>query len=514
MIKEKRKNMNKKFVKGAAILTITTFLSKLLGSFFQIPLQNIAGDEVLGIFRLVFPVYMIALTLSVAGVPLAISKLIAELHEKNNQKGIAKLFKSASIIGVAFGAFGCFMIILFSTEIANMLGGQETRLPLLVTSLALLVAPYMAVYRGYFQGFGDMKPTGISQVIEQFVRVLFMLIIAYILVYWNKSSAVITSGAMVGSFLGVIGSLIYLRMKYNKSPYYYKDTSYSLRDLREDGKRILQVSIPIAIGALSMPLLNLVDSLTVPHVLQGSSTEIQAQFGIYSRGFAFTQLIVVFASAIVFPLIPLLTSALAKRDINLAKITVQNTNRLVHVLTAPLTIWLMALTVPLNEGLFTDAKGSGMLAVIIGSSYFTSVMVLSIGILQGINRSAQAAWIVIGASSVKVLLNIVLVRKFGIDGAAYSTLIIYMLICIVNHLCIRKSLSYPIHIGRFFAVIGIACIFGLGLYELSTIIEVTSSRIITLFYSGVALTITTILYGVCALKLNWISKKQIPFLKK
>ena len=148
---------------------------------------------------------------------------------------------------MAFGAFGCLVIVLFSTEIASMLGGQETRIPLLVTSLALLVAPYMAVYRGYFQGFGDMKPTGISQVIEQFVRVFFMLIIAYILVYWNESSAVITSGAMVGSFLGVISSLIYLRMTYNKSSYRYKESSYSLRDLREDGKKILQVSIPIAI---------------------------------------------------------------------------------------------------------------------------------------------------------------------------------------------------------------------------------------------------------------------------
>lgn len=170
-IKEKRKNMNKTFVKGAAILTITTFLSKLLGSFFQIPLQNIAGDEVLGIFRLVFPVYMIALTLSVAGVPLAISKLIAELNEKNKQKEIAKLFKSASIIGIAFGVFGCLVIVLFSIEIANMLGGQETRMPLLITSLALLIAPYMAVYRGYFQGFGDMKPTGVSQVIVGTERV-------------------------------------------------------------------------------------------------------------------------------------------------------------------------------------------------------------------------------------------------------------------------------------------------------------------------------------------------------
>ena len=80
-IKEKRRYMNKKFVKGAAILTITTFCRNCL-VVFQIPLQNIAGDEVLGIFRLVFPVYMIALTLSVAGVPLAISKLIAELNEK------------------------------------------------------------------------------------------------------------------------------------------------------------------------------------------------------------------------------------------------------------------------------------------------------------------------------------------------------------------------------------------------------------------------------------------------
>ena len=179
------------------------------------------------------------------------------------------------------------------------------------------------------------------------------------------------------------------------------------------------------------------------------------------------------------------------------------------MLTAPLTIWLIALTVPLNVGLFTDAKGSSMLAVMIGSSYFTSVMVLSIGVLQGINRSAQA-WIVIGASFVKGLLNIVLTRKFGIDGAAYSTLIIYVLICIVNHLYIRKYLLFHSH-RKIFTVIGVSCILGLGLYELTTVIDVTSSRMIALVYSGVAFVIATVLYGVCALKLNWISTKQIPF---
>ncbi len=198
----------------------------------------------------------------------------------------------------------------------------------------------------------------------------------------------------------------------------------------------------------------------------------------------------------------------------MAKITIQNTNRLAHVLTAPLTIWLMALTVPLNVGLFTDVKGSSMLTVMIGSSYFTAVMVLSIGVLQGINRSAQAAWIVIGASCVKVVLNIMLVQKFGIDGAAYSTLITYVLICIVNHLYIRSYIAYSIHFKSFFGVLAIACIFGLGLYELCNVIDVTSSRIMTLLFSGIALSITAILYGVCALKLKWISIKKIPFLKR
>ncbi|MGI2789882.1 putative polysaccharide biosynthesis protein [Bacillus cytotoxicus] len=506
--------MNKKFVKGAAILTITTFLSKLLGSFFQIPLQNIAGDEVLGIFRLVFPVYMIALTLSVAGVPVAISKLIAELHEKNEQERIAKLFTSASIIGSIFGLIGCVVIVLGSSTIANMLGGQETRLSLIITSFALLVAPYMAVYRGYFQGFGDMAPTGVSQVIEQFVRVFFLLTIAYVCVVWNESSDVVTGGAMIGAVLGVMSSLLYLRVQYSKSPYRYKTKTYTFQDLKRDGKRILHISIPIAIGALSMPILNLIDSITIPSLLHESSETIHAQFGIYSRGFAFTQLIVVFASAMVFPLIPLLTSALTKHDTQLARVTVQRTTELAHVLTMPMTVWLIALTVPLNVGLFTDAKGSGMLAVVIGSSYFTSLMVLSIGILQGINHSMKAAWIVICASFVKIVFNIVLVGEFGISGAAYSTLFIYILICIVNQMYIRKYLAYSIHIGRFFAVICVSCILGFGLYEVSTTIPVTDSRFFALLYSGIAFCLATLLYGLCALKLDWISKEQISFLRK
>ncbi|MED3353524.1 polysaccharide biosynthesis C-terminal domain-containing protein, partial [Bacillus thuringiensis] len=102
----------------------------------------------------------------------------------------------------------------------------------------------------------------------------------------------------------------------------------------------------------------------------------------------------------------------------------------------------------------------------------------------------------------------------GITGAAYSTLIIYIMICIVNYIYIRKELAYSIQMGRFFAVIGVSSIVGIGLYFTSTFINVVDSRIITIIYSGSAFCVAMFIYGICALKLNWISKKQIPFLRK
>jgi hypothetical protein len=88
------------------------------------------------------------------------------------------------------------------------------------------------------------------------------------------------------------------------------------------------------------------------------------------------------------------------------------------------------------------------------------------------------------------------------------------MICIANHIYIRKDLSYPIAIGKFLAVIGVSSILGIALYFGSTLINVTDSRILAMIYSAVALSIASVLYGICALKLNWISKEQIPFLRK
>src|SRR5690606_12659808 len=120
------------FVKSTVILTIATLLSKILGSIFRIPLQNIAGDEVLGIFSLVYPVYMVALILSVAGIPISISKLISENRAQNDLLTVKRIYITASILALLFGLISFTFIYSLSHPIANILGGPETRLALII----------------------------------------------------------------------------------------------------------------------------------------------------------------------------------------------------------------------------------------------------------------------------------------------------------------------------------------------------------------------------------------------
>ncbi|TFB19285.1 polysaccharide biosynthesis protein [Filobacillus milosensis] len=421
------------FIKSTVILSVATLVSKVLGSIFRIPLQNIAGDEVLGIFSLVYPVYMVAMILSVAGIPIAISKLIAEARTRDDQGAIREVYITASILGVLFGLTSFLLIYTFSDQLAYMLGGPETELALVVVASTLIVVPYMAVYRGYFQGFEDMTPTALSQVLEQFVRVGIILVAAYWFVQQGASDEVVAGGVMSGSIIGAFMSLVFLRVKYMRSDVKIDSSvaSYSFATFKHWAKKILKVSIPIAVGTITMALVNVVDSFTVPLGLRTAGTEtedINYLYGIYGRGLALVQIATVFATSVILPLVPLITKKLAERKFDETRSVVERTFYMTHLVSWPAATGLFALTLPLNLALFTDLQGNSVLAILGLSSAFTSFTVVAIGIMQGINWAGRGALIVLGAIVVKTVLNVVLIQLYGLDGAAISTLIVYILL--------------------------------------------------------------------------------------
>lgn len=453
------------FIKSTVILTIATLLSKILGSIFRIPLQNIAGDEVLGIFSLVYPVYMVALILSVAGIPISISKLISESRAKNDFLTVKQIYITASILALLFGLISFTFIYSLSHPIAIILGSTETRLALIIVAITLLIAPYMAVYRGFFQGFGDMRPTAISQVIEQFVRVALILFIAYYLVKRDFSSDVIAGGIMVGSIAGVVASLIYLRIKFTRFAMSLPSVKpYYMKQFINWSKAILKISIPIAFGAITLALMNFVDSITIPSALKYGdvhSQKVTYLYGIYGRGISLVQIATVFAASIVLPLIPTITSKITSKDIQGARQLIEKSFYMTHLISWPAAVGIFSLALPLNLALFTDLQGTWMIAMIGFSSVFTSFSILSTGVLQGINQANRAAILVLLVVVIKSLLNIFLVAWFGLIGAAISTLFIYIILFVFNMRLINRYINITIFTKNTWKIIFSSLVMGL-----------------------------------------------------
>ncbi|MBM6619072.1 putative polysaccharide biosynthesis protein [Bacillus suaedaesalsae] len=505
--------MSKRLLKGTLILTVATLISKIVGSAFRIPLQNLAGDEVLGIFTLVYPLYMVALILSVAGIPIAISKLISDALAKNENQKVHDIFKSASILSVLFGVTSFLFILLFSNILAEVLGGQNTRLSIIIVSITLLIAPYMAVYRGYFQGYGDMQPTAISQVLEQLTRVFLILIIAYFTVRQGFAAEHVSGGIMIGSSIGAMISLFYLRHLFTKRTSIPKVSHYEKRTFLQTSKQILIISVPIAIGSISMALLNLADSISVPLALkswnihQGQVTHL---FGIYGRGLSLVQIATVFSSSIIIPLIPLIGMSIASNDLQSSKNAIERSYTLTHLISWPIAFGLLSLSVPINLALFLDLQGSDVLAVVCFSSVFTSLAVLSTGVLQGLGKAKHAAYIILIAFVCKIILNIFLVNYIGIMGAALSTLFVYILITFVNSYFIKKEINLQLYHKRIYIFIVSSILTGLLIGVPTSFIDFKDwSRFLSLSYITISSIAGLIVYVGLLLLLKGINGNEL-----
>lgn len=505
---------NNLLIKSTLILSGAAILSKILGSIFRIPLQNIAGDEVLGIFSLVYPFYMVALTLSVAGIPLAISILISNARASGNQAEINDIFYTSSVLSFLFGAASFLAIYLFSHPIAYLLGGASTRPALIIVSATLLIAPYMAVYRGFFQGYADMKPTAVSQVIEQFVRVGIILLAAFYLAVNGFENAEIAGGVMAGSIIGAAVSLIYLRTLFQRSLYKVKEPyRFDLAGFNKTGKRILKLSLPICIGALTMALLNVIDSLTVPLSLKSggvSENSINYLYGIYGRGLALVQILTVFSTSIVLPLIPAISSKLALNDRAGAKDAIGFSVYLIMILSLPAAVALPILVDPINFALFTNTEGSTAMAIILAGSFLTSLTILGTGILQGIGKAKIGAVIILIGAVMKIFLNIVLVENYGIAGAAISTTLVYLLLVLLNAIIMWRQLRDHFLSGKIMGIAAASIMMGLLLAIPRYFLPIDEySRSAAFFYVTIFLIAGTLIYTILLIAFKVIGKESI-----
>ena len=517
----------KSFFKGAVILGIAGIIVKVFGAFFRIPLANIIGDTGMGYYQTAYPVYVLLLTLSTAGIPTAIARLVSERTTEGNHKEAYRIFTVSFRLLLAMGIVTSLLLFLGAPYIVQYMKGEpEAIYSMRSIAPALLFVPIMAAFRGYFQGQQDMTPTASSQVIEQAFRVVFGLSMAVILLPAGLkfAAAGASAGAAAGGFFGLIGIFaIYMRRRSvirencRNSPDGESEAAKSIL------WKIVVIAVPVTIGAAIMPIMTNIDlAIVVRRLVQSgySSAEANSLYGQLS-GFA-TPLINlphVLTQAIAMSLVPAVASAFSAKDQEFLRYNTAFGIRTAMIIGMPCSVGLMVLSKPIMLLLYPAQQASAVnaaesLFILAFGAIFLSLVQTLTGILQGVKRQLIPVINLAIGAGIKVIITYVLtgIPSVNVKGAAAGTAAAYITAALLNYRAVRKytgsrpnfSLTFgrPMLSAAIMGAIVWAIYSGLSLLTGNTVATMVS------VFCGV------VVYGFCILRFKGITPDEIKMLPK
>lgn len=437
--------MEKSFVRGAAILGLAGLISKILGAVYRIPYQNITGNEGMYVYQQVYPLFSTLLILATAGFPIAISKVVSERIAMGDEVGAKQVYKVSAISLLLTGVIFFSFLYFGAPWIARWMGNETMlTLPIQAVSFALLIVPVMAAARGYFQGYQDMIPTAVSQVVEQFVRVCTILLLAYLMMTLGYGPVYAGAGAVFGAFTGAVAGFFVLLTFMRRQRKVYAVSALSNAKPLANGKvlkEIFLIALPICLGSLVLPLYQLVDSFTVANILEQGAGQAFAieQKGIYDRGQPLIQFASFFASAISLSIVPSIADLRMRGEVKKAEERSRLALRITWMLGLPASVGLFIIAEPANVMLFEDSAGSQALAILAFSAFFSTLGITSAGILQGFGRLYLPVVFLLFGSIGKVVLNYALIPEMGIVGAAWASVLAYALSTYLTLFACRKQ---------------------------------------------------------------------------
>lgn len=442
----------KTFLQGAAVLGIAGLIIKALGAVFRIPLANIIGDDGMSYYQTAYPIYVLFLTLSTAGIPTAISRMVAERNAVDNQKEAHRVFKVSFVLLSGIGIVSSAILFFGADFIVGQLGNTGAKLAMQAIAPALLFVPLMASYRGYFQGMQEMGPTATSQVVEQLFRVAAGLSMAVMFVPMGLEYA--AAGASFGATAGAVGGLLCVMFVYaGNRKRILRAVSRDRHEKGESAKRILFkifiIAVPITIGAAIMPIMNTIDVGIVMRRLQETGYTEEAARKLYGQlsGMAgplinFPQ---VLTQAIAMSLVPAVAAAYRRKEMTDLRMNVSMGLRAAMIIGMPCAFGLMTLSEPIMRLLYPAQISSAVSAapclfvLAIGVVFLSSVQTTT-GILQGVGKQMIPVRNLFYGALAKVVITYVAtgVPFINVKGAAMGTIAAYVVAATLNTMAVKR----------------------------------------------------------------------------
>ncbi|MBU8908435.1 putative polysaccharide biosynthesis protein [Desertibacillus haloalkaliphilus] len=421
--------------RGAIFLAVAALLTKVMSAAYRIPYQNIAGDLGFYAYQQIYPFYGMALTLSIYGFPVVISKLVSERHAYGDKLGANQIARTA------FYSLSVFSFVIFISLymgagwLAQIMADPNLTTALKVISLSFLLIPVLSVLRGYHQGIENMIPTAVSQVSEQGVRVFVILVLSYLFVINGHGPYAAAIGAAIGSVVGGLVAIVVLVTFSRKKLLFNQRTKSAHVNEAMIIKQLFFQGFLICISVLVFIFFQFIDAMTMIRFLKASGIDAESAKtakGVFDRGQPLLQLGTIVATAFSLALVPMITKARANGKHHLARKQGELALRLTVIVAASATAGLIVIIEPTNVMLYMNNDGSAVLSILAVTILFSSVVITTSAILQGLDYVKLPAIHIIIGVFVKLLLNVIMVPTYGTAGAAVATVVAFIVVAGLN----------------------------------------------------------------------------------
>ena len=432
-----QKVKDKSVIKGASILGLGAFISKVLGAIYRIPLTNLLGGFGIGLYQMVFPVYALLLDFSGCAAPSGMSKIIASEKEKE-QKGreiLSVAIWFLSILGLVLSV----LMAVFSKSLAKLQGNEDAYLAYIFLAPAVFFVALISCYRGYFQGLMNMTPTALSQILEQAVK-LVLGIVAIKLLLPSIPKAV--AGATFAITVSEVVALIYLRTKFAKNKHVF--LSFNKTDKKQILNLLIKTTLPITLTGLILPLSQVIDSFLTVNILSRYSSSATALFGLFS-GVALTvvNLPVSVCHGIATVAIPAVSK---EKDINKQNKSAVKTIFLTLAVSLPCAVGCFIFAPAIIKILFSSLSGVerqtaiNLLRVTSPCIVLLSILQTMNGVLIGKGRLYAPTFSLGVGVVIKIILEVLLLQnaKINIYGSGIALNACYFSACLINLTMIFK----------------------------------------------------------------------------
>ena len=473
------KSKAESFLKGTLILTVASFVVKVIGSLNWIFVSRILGGEGIGLYQMAFPIYFFAMSISQAGVPVAISIITAERVALKDVFGARRIFRISMTLMVFTGLLFSLLTYFGAGWLIEWQFIRDPRAYMAVVALSptIFFVTLLASSRGYLQGWQRMTPTAVSQIVEQIFRVLTMVLFASLLLPMGLDYA--AAGASLGAFAGAIGGLlvlVYYHWKLDKDiereygPNLAPPPGEAPAPLGAIVRRIFSLALPVSAASIMLPIVSNLDLLIVPQRLEvaGYTVPQATELFGYLTGMAvpLVNLATILTASLAVSIVPAISEARALKDTQRVYNQTAAAVRISNFVCFPAFVIVFVLATPIST-LIYNAPGAGP-AVLVSS--FSIVLLglhqVSTAVLQGLGHPKIPMINMILAAAVKVALNWILtaVPWLGIMGAAWATAADMGVAAVINLYFIWRYIGYRMELLQLFKTMAAAAFMAGAVY--------------------------------------------------